>query len=95
VTRGKDFQFQFECIVGSNLSETLRLVSSFHSFSLFYFIKRNLITMFLHVNHPLNDIGASVAEWLRSLTSNHLPITAVGSNPERGFGFFHVRKLSS
>jgi hypothetical protein len=40
-------------------------------------------------------IGASVAEWLRSLTSNHLPLTPVGSNPERDFGFFHVRKLSS
>jgi hypothetical protein len=39
--------------------------------------------------------GASVAEWLRSLTSNHLPLTAVGSNPDRDFGFFHVRKLSS
>jgi hypothetical protein len=25
--------------------------------------------------------GASVAEWLRSLTSNHLPLTAVGSIP--------------
>jgi hypothetical protein len=39
--------------------------------------------------------GASVAEWLRSLTSNHLPLTAVGSNPDRDFEFFHVRKLSS
>jgi hypothetical protein len=36
----------------------------------------------------------SVAELLRSLTSNHLPLTAVGSNPYRDFGFFHVRKLS-
>jgi hypothetical protein len=39
--------------------------------------------------------GATVAEWLRSLTSNHLPLTAVGSNPGRDFGFFHVMKLSS
>jgi hypothetical protein len=39
--------------------------------------------------------GASVAEWLRSLTLNHLPLTAVGSNPDRDFGFFHVGKLSS
>jgi hypothetical protein len=39
--------------------------------------------------------GASVAEWLRSLTLNHLPLTAVGWNPYRDFGFFHVRKLSS
>jgi hypothetical protein len=38
---------------------------------------------------------ASVAEWLRSLTSNLLPLTAVGSNPGRDFGFFHVRKLFS
>jgi hypothetical protein len=28
-------------------------------------------------------IGASVAEWLRLLTSNHLSLTAVGSNPDR------------
>jgi hypothetical protein len=41
------------------------------------------------------DVGVSVAEWLRSLTSNHLPLTAVSSNPDRDFGFFHVRKLSS
>jgi hypothetical protein len=32
--------------------------------------------------------GASVAEWLRSLTLNNLPLTAVGSNPERDFWFF-------
>jgi hypothetical protein len=35
-----------------------------------------------------------VAEWLKSFTLNHLPLTAVGSNPDRDFGFFHVRKLS-
>jgi superfamily II DNA/RNA helicase len=29
------------------------------------------------------------------ITSNHLPLTAVGSNPDRDFGFYHVRKLSS
>jgi hypothetical protein len=28
-------------------------------------------------------------KWLRLLTSNHLPLTAVGSNPDRDFGFFH------
>jgi hypothetical protein len=28
------------------------------------------------------------------LPSNHLPLTAVGSNPDRDFGFFHVKKLS-
>jgi hypothetical protein len=39
--------------------------------------------------------GSSVAEWLRSLASNNLPLTAVGSNPDRDFGFFRVRKLSS
>jgi hypothetical protein len=27
-----------------------------------------------------------MVEWLRSLSSNHLPLTAVGRN----FGFFHV-----
>jgi hypothetical protein len=36
-----------------------------------------------------------VSEWLRSLTLNHLPLTTVGSNFDRDFGFFHVRKLSS
>ena len=40
--------------------------------------------------------GATVAEWLESLTYNHLPLTAVGSSLlARDFGFFHVRKLSS
>jgi hypothetical protein len=39
--------------------------------------------------------GASVAEWLRLLTSNHLPLTAVGSNPDRDFEFLDVRKISS
>jgi desulfoferrodoxin (superoxide reductase-like protein) len=34
-------------------------------------------------------------EWLRLLTSKHLPLTAVGSNFNREFGFFHMRKLSS
>jgi hypothetical protein len=38
---------------------------------------------------------ASLAEWVRSLTSNHLSLTAVGSNPYRDFGFFHMRNLSS
>jgi hypothetical protein len=27
--------------------------------------------------------------------AHHLPLTAVGSNPDRDFAFFHVRKLSS
>jgi hypothetical protein len=27
-----------------------------------------------------------VAKWLRLLTSNDLPLTAVGSNPDRDFG---------
>jgi hypothetical protein len=30
-----------------------------------------------------------VTEWLRLLISDHLPLTAVGSNPDRDFGFFH------
>ena len=29
-------------------------------------------------------IGASVAEWFKSLTCNHLPLTAGGSSPTRG-----------
>ena len=39
--------------------------------------------------------GASFAERLESLTYNNLPLTAVGSNPAKNFGFFFVRKLSS
>jgi hypothetical protein len=39
--------------------------------------------------------GPAVAEWLKSLTSNHLLLTAVGSNTDRNFGFLHVKKLSS
>jgi hypothetical protein len=27
------------------------------------------------------------------MTSNYLPLTIVGLNPYRDFGFFHVRKL--
>jgi hypothetical protein len=34
-------------------------------------------------------LGASMAEWIRLLTSNHLTLTAVGSNPDRNFEFFH------
>jgi hypothetical protein len=33
-------------------------------------------------------LGASVAERLRSLTSNHLSLTAVGSNPDRDFASY-------
>jgi hypothetical protein len=40
-------------------------------------------------------LSTKLTEWLRSFTSNHLPLTAVGSNPDRDFGLFHVRKLSS
>ena len=37
-----------------------------------------------------------MAEWLESLTSNHLPLTAVGSIPgQTGNKIFHVRKPSS
>jgi hypothetical protein len=36
---------------------------------------------------------ASVAECLRVLTSNYLPVCVVGLNPNSAFGFFHVRKL--
>jgi hypothetical protein len=41
-------------------------------------------------SHP---IGSSVAEWVRPLTSTP-PLFAEGSNPNRNFEFFHVRKLS-
>jgi hypothetical protein len=33
----------------------------------------------------INAIEASVAKWLMSLTLNHLPLTAVDSNPDRDF----------
>jgi hypothetical protein len=36
-----------------------------------------------------------MAEWLRSLTWNHLTVTTVVMNTDRDFGFFIVRKLSS
>jgi hypothetical protein len=36
----------------------------------------------------MNNPGASVADWLRSLFSNHLPLTSVGSNPDRNFDSF-------
>jgi hypothetical protein len=39
--------------------------------------------------------GASVAEWLRSLTLYHLPLTTAGSNLDSDFELFHVKKLSS
>jgi hypothetical protein len=42
----------------------------------------------------LNEEGASLAEWLRLLTSYHLSDTAVGSDLPRDFGFIHMRKLS-
>jgi hypothetical protein len=45
----------------------------------------------------INFLGRLIimAKWLRSFSSNYFPLTAVGSNPNRDFGFFHVRKLSS
>jgi hypothetical protein len=33
-----------------------------------------------------------VAKWLRLLTSNDLPLTAVGSNPDRDFGILSCEK---
>jgi hypothetical protein len=44
--------------------------------------------------NPTIDL-ASKAEWLRSLTSTRLTLITVGSKLDKGFGFFHVRKLSS
>ena len=31
-----------------------------------------------------------MAMWLGSLTSNHLPLMALGSNPAKHFGFFFM-----
>jgi hypothetical protein len=39
------------------------------------------------------DVGASVAEWLRSLSLNNLPLTAVGCNPDRDFGWNYQASL--
>jgi hypothetical protein len=39
--------------------------------------------------------GASRAEWLRLLTSSHLPLIPVVSKSDKNFGIFYVRKLSS
>ena len=33
----------------------------------------------------------SLAKCLQLLSENHLPLTAMGLNPSRGFVFFHVR----
>jgi hypothetical protein len=62
-----------------------------------YIMKAGLsyVSTILCIGQLQKKVGASVAEWLRSLTSNHLPLTAVGSNLDRDLGFFHVRKLSS
>jgi hypothetical protein len=37
-------------------------------------------------------VGTPVVEWIRSLTSNNLPLIALGSNSDRDFDFFNVRK---
>jgi hypothetical protein len=39
--------------------------------------------------------GASIAGWLRLLVSSYWPLTTLGWNPNRDFGFFHARKLTS
>jgi hypothetical protein len=36
-----------------------------------------------------------VRDAVKVVDFKHLPQTAVGSIPDRDFGFFHVRKLSS
>jgi hypothetical protein len=48
------------------------------------------------IHKLLNEnMKLSLAKWLRLLTSNHLPLTVVGLNPDMDFGFFPVRKISS
>ena len=42
------------------------------------FFQREAIYMYL------NTLGAAVAEWLESLTHDHLPLTPVGLNPTWG-----------
>jgi hypothetical protein len=64
----------------------------------FNFCKRSLnITTLLGINRAQScgqSVGASVAEWLRSLTGDHRSLTAVGSILTR-VEIFHVRKPSS
>ena len=56
-----------------------------------FFFKRINFVLVLVLHYILKTFGVSVAEWLRSLTSNCLPLTDVGSNATRDFGFFYVR----
>jgi hypothetical protein len=51
-----------------------------------YIMKVSLKILFCLMNQSL---------FFLSLLLNHLPLTTLGKNPDRGFGFFHVRKLSS
>ena len=43
----------------------------------------------------LFENGASVAKELGLLTLSHLPLTDLGLNLVKDYGFFHVKKLSS
>lgn len=60
--------------------------------------KWNELTLYRNITwKPFHKIieGASVAEWLQSLTSNHLPLINVGSKPHLRRRILHVRKPSS
>jgi hypothetical protein len=50
-----------------------------------------LVRSWYDVLFELLTPGSSVAEWLRSLTSKHLPLTAVLSNPAAKFDLFFMR----
>jgi hypothetical protein len=61
-----------------------------HISSLFWIDNYTVWDFLFMIEHKIErKCGVSVAEWLRSLTSNYLPFTAVGLNPDRDIGFFH------
>jgi hypothetical protein len=62
------------------------IVSLTFLFQLYFNCYTSILTSF----NLLISLGASMAEWLRSLISQHLPYIVVGSNPDRDFGLFHV-----
>jgi hypothetical protein len=83
------------------------IISSLHVTHWCLYIKY-LYSVFCILVHLLLNICCTIVEisiWKHNLIViyllNHykfiyyLPLTAVGSNPDRDYGFFHVRKLSS
>jgi hypothetical protein len=72
------------------MMRTIRTIEGF-----LYKYKAMLTTTATTTKDTLDINGATVAEWLRSLSSNNLPLIAVVSNPDKDFGYFNVGKLFS